>query len=70
MNDRQTENCKRKVRYASEAEARAAVAQQLRLNPGGPRLRVYECPVCGGWHMTSGSRGLDDKLRRAFEGGD
>lgn len=68
MDAKAIENCKRKVRYSSESEARAAVTQQLRINPGTPKLRVYQCPVCEGWHMTSGSAGLDEKLRQAFEG--
>lgn len=43
--------CKRKNRYASEYEARRIA--RLRTATSGTPLRVYECPYCHGYHMTS-----------------
>jgi tRNA(Ile2) C34 agmatinyltransferase TiaS len=37
--------CIGKVAHRTEREARLAKR--------GTRLRVYECPVCGRWHLTS-----------------
>jgi hypothetical protein len=48
---KQLEDCKRKVRYASEREADDA-AYRKRMEEG-VRLGVYACPWCGGWHLTS-----------------
>ena len=39
-----------KIRFRSQAKARQA-ALQHRHNTA--RLYVYECPNCGGWHITS-----------------
>lgn len=43
--------CGRKNRYPSEgvAQTRAIAYEVLR----GQELRVYRCPYCGGWHLTS-----------------
>lgn len=44
--------CDSKNRYASRAEAEenaAWCAQEL----GKQGLQPYECPYCGGWHLTS-----------------
>ncbi len=62
------ENCERKTRYASESEARSTAQHQMQVQPATPRLRVYQCSICGGWHLTSGNSGLSDKLREAFGG--
>jgi hypothetical protein len=47
------DNCASKVRYASDAAAQAALK---RINPTKalkkPR-RVYKCPKCHGWHLSS-----------------
>jgi len=43
--------CERKKRYASEAEARATADHQARAS--GKELKVYECPWCRGWHLSS-----------------
>lgn len=43
--------CKRKNRYSSEYEARRVA--RLRSSTSGKNLRVYECPYCHGFHMTS-----------------
>jgi hypothetical protein len=43
--------CAAKDRYVTEAEARAMALMHV---PGrGDRSVPYECPVCGGWHLTS-----------------
>ncbi len=44
-------DCRRKQRYASEAEARATAAHEARAT--GRELDVYECVWCRGWHLTS-----------------
>lgn len=43
--------CGRKARYPTKADAieRAAVG----IAHGQKFLRAYECPYCGGWHLTS-----------------
>ncbi len=43
--------CGKKNRYESEEEARAMADQQARAT--GKELRVYECPWCRGWHLSS-----------------
>lgn len=48
---RHRQNCARKDRFETEAEARSFA---LMHNPGrGPRATAYRCDVCGGWHLTS-----------------
>lgn len=52
---RQASDCS-KVKYTSEdnaKKARAAVGKRKRFSS---KLRVYECPKCGGWHLTSEER--------------
>jgi hypothetical protein len=43
--------CGRKARYASEGEARAAVAR------AAITLRSYRCDRCGQFHLTSRTKG-------------
>lgn len=43
--------CKKKTRYRSAHEARLT-ANMCEAQRGTP-LRVYPCPICGGWHITS-----------------
>jgi hypothetical protein len=43
--------CSRKQRYESEAEARATADHQARAS--GRELKVYQCPWCRGWHLSS-----------------
>lgn len=31
----------------------AAIAAAIRCSRRGKPLRVYRCPDCGGWHLTS-----------------
>lgn len=46
-----------KRRYASEAEGKTAWADSLRAIEQGmatnPPTRVYLCPHCDGWHLTT-----------------
>ena len=45
--------CKKKVRFASNGAAQAALQRiNPTLRPNKP-IRVYRCPVCSGWHLTS-----------------
>ena len=45
--------CAKKVRYKSQHEAR--VIANLAESQRGHKLRVYCCPICNGWHLTSHS---------------
>lgn len=42
-------SCGKKRRPTEEA----AIAAAIRCSRRGKPLRVYECPDCGGWHLTS-----------------
>ena len=44
-------SCGKKARYDTEGMARSIAARYMAL--GAPRLRGYECQMCGGWHLTS-----------------
>ncbi len=44
--------CRRKARYASEADA-LAVAERAPF-----ALRPYRCALCRDWHLTSRTRGM------------
>lgn len=50
------ENCRRKRRFGTEAEARDAASRQMRMHLEAPDLDVYECLWCGGWHLTAKMR--------------
>ena len=43
--------CERKTRYDTRADAEDAAAACVA--HGAPRLHVYRCRYCGGWHLTS-----------------
>ncbi|MCH3942232.1 MAG: hypothetical protein WAY93_00225 [Atopobiaceae bacterium] len=43
--------CGRKKRYATRVEAKKA-ADRCSRRQDAPRIHVYECPICGGWHLT------------------
>ena len=43
--------CERKNRYASRAEAEAAISACE--NYGARGLHCYKCEYCKGWHLTS-----------------
>jgi len=47
----QRQECRRKRRYETEADARATADHQARAS--GRELKVYECPWCRGWHLSS-----------------
>lgn len=50
-------SCGRKVRYPDEHSARKQAGKAYdRDQRGAERLRAYECPHCGGWHLTSHAR--------------
>ncbi|HEU4914844.1 MAG TPA: hypothetical protein VFT16_05620 [Candidatus Saccharimonadales bacterium] len=52
-NIREKEMCKRKVRYSSDAGAQAALKKINPTHALNRPTRVYKCPVCSGWHLTS-----------------
>ena len=43
--------CGKKVRYRTEHDARVYANRCETVR--GARLRVYACPICNGWHITS-----------------
>jgi hypothetical protein len=47
-----------KIRYASAEQAKNAMRKMWRKKIGAGKLptRVYRCPKCGGYHMTSRPR--------------
>lgn len=48
--DAQNRMCHGKNRYPAEIAALIAAQRYAELRKVA--LRVYECPVCGGWHIT------------------
>lgn len=42
--------CRDKTRHATQGKALVAAVRAARR---GDRLRVYRCPICKGWHLTS-----------------
>lgn len=43
--------CGRKRRYEMRVEA-AKAAEKSSRRKDAPKIFVYECPYCGGWHLT------------------
>lgn len=43
--------CGRKRRYETRVEAVKAAEKSSR-RKDAPKIFVYECPYCGGWHLT------------------
>ena len=43
--------CGRKKRYDTRVDARKAAERSSR-RKDTPKIFVYECPYCGGWHLT------------------
>jgi hypothetical protein len=43
--------CSRKRRFPDKISARKAASQAAR-RKDAPKLFVYHCPYCGGWHLT------------------
>ena len=52
VTDNEKTNCKKKTRYKSENEAKQSI-DRLRLKIGNKSLRIYRCPVCLSFHITS-----------------
>ena len=52
-------NCQRKKRYRSEEEARNARAKYIK-QYGESDTKVYNCPVCFGWHLTRKYKGNEN----------
>lgn len=48
--------CSRKKRYTTRLEARKA-ADAVSKRKDAPRLYVYQCPYCSGWHLTHRRKG-------------
>ena len=51
MDEREFRACGRKKRYETRVDARKAAARSSR-RKDAPKIFVYECPYCGGWHLT------------------
>jgi hypothetical protein len=45
--------CKKKVRFKNDAAAQAALKKINPTKALKKPSRVYKCPVCAGWHLTS-----------------
>lgn len=45
--------CRRKVRYRDKQHALATLRFTSRIESTVTPVRVYECPACNGWHLTS-----------------
>ena len=43
--------CIRKRRYATQTEAKKA-AEKASKRKDAPKIFVYQCEYCGGWHLT------------------
>jgi hypothetical protein len=43
--------CEQKRRFRTEKEAASAAEHQMLLKPD-LELSVYQCELCGGWHLT------------------
>jgi hypothetical protein len=54
--DKEKAACKSKKRFSSDPAAQAALKK---INPARKLkkpYRVYKCPVCSGWHLSSQSK--------------
>lgn len=51
MDEREFRACGRKKRYETRIDARKAAERSSR-RKDAPKIFVYECPYCGGWHLT------------------
>jgi len=52
-----------KRKYATEGEALATAAHQVRTANAPQGLRAYQCEWCSAWHLTKGS-GTEGKKPR------
>ena len=51
MDEREFRACGRKKRYETRVDAKKAAERSSR-RKDAPKIFVYECPYCGGWHLT------------------
>lgn len=51
MDEREFRACGRKRRYETRIDAKKAAERSSR-RKDAPKIFVYECPYCGGWHLT------------------
>ena len=51
MDEREFKACGRKKRYDMRMDAKKAAEKSSR-RKDAPKIFVYECPYCGGWHLT------------------
>lgn len=51
MDEREFRACGRKRRYETRFDAKRAAERSSR-RKDAPKIFVYECPYCGGWHLT------------------
>ena len=51
MDEREFRACGRKKRYEMRVDAKKAAERSSR-RKDAPKIFVYECPYCGGWHLT------------------
>ncbi len=51
MDEREFKACGRKKRYDTRVDAKKAAEKSSR-RKDAPKIFVYECPYCGGWHLT------------------
>lgn len=51
MDEREFRSCGRKKRYDTRVDAKKAAERSSR-RKDAPKIFVYECPYCGGWHLT------------------
>jgi hypothetical protein len=54
--DKEKTSCKRKTRYSTENDAKRSI-DLLRDKRGVHKtLRIYKCPICFSYHLTSSSK--------------
>jgi hypothetical protein len=51
--DSEKANCKRKTRYPTEHDAKRSIARLRDKRGINKSFRIYKCPVCFGYHLTS-----------------
>lgn len=51
MDEHEFRACGRKKRYDTRVDAKKAAETSSR-RKDAPKIFVYECPYCGGWHLT------------------
>lgn len=49
-----------KVPYVSRADAQREARK-------GPKLRIYQCPHCGHWHLTSKTKSAVKRTKRGLD---